>query len=141
MMNHFVVYEAATGRIAYTAHSDADPEVILAQWPRQPGHAIAFVGATVDPRQWWVVDGTIVARAPMDLAVSKTAIAADGFDEAVITGLPDPCTVIITGAVAWGPAEVAGGTLTLTASMPGAFRVGVVAGPGLIAQEIALDAT
>jgi hypothetical protein len=51
--------------------------------------------------------------------LSKTTIDADGVDEAVITGLPKPCTVTIDGEAT----EVTDGELAFTADTPGQYEL------------------
>lgn len=82
-----------------------------------------------DGKEYRVVDGAVVERATIAATVSAETIAADGVAECVITGLPDPCSVTISGAVQAEPAVVAGGTLTLTSTQAGDIRVGVTADP------------
>lgn len=53
------------------------------------------------------------------LAFDKTSIVADGEDTATLTGLPDPCTVIVDDEAY----EVTGGTLEIASDMPAVYRI------------------
>ena len=75
----------------------------------------------------WVVDGLLEPGLEMTPAISATSIAADGVDECVITSLPDPCTVWISGAVNLPPTEVAGGEITLTSTQIGEITIRISA--------------
>lgn len=96
--------------------------------------------AASDPMAYRIVNGEPVERATMSPAISAATFAADGLAQCVISGLPDPCRVTITGAVQAGPVEVAGGTLTLTSTQPGAIRVSVTADPTHKAWEVTIHA-
>ncbi|MBB4000978.1 hypothetical protein [Aurantimonas endophytica] len=63
----------------------------------------------------------LVPRPAITATVSKAAILADGADKAVISGLPKPCVVRVDGQ----SVERKGGTLTLTADVPGTYRIEV----------------
>jgi hypothetical protein len=96
--------------------------------------------AADNPMAHRIVGGEAVERDEMTPIVSTETIAADGSAQCVITGLPEPCRVTITGAVQAGPVEVSGGTLTLTSTQPGAIRVAVTADPACKAWEVIIHA-
>lgn len=96
--------------------------------------------ATSEPMAFRIVAGAVVERAEMTPAVSAATFTADGLAQCVISGLPDPCRVAITGAVRAGPVEVTGGTLTLTSTQPGAIRVAVTADPTHKPWEVTIHA-
>ena len=75
--------------------------------------------------------------------VSAATIEADGAAECVVSGLPDPCTVTVTGpgAAAWGPHPVEGGELVLTATEPGDLVVSVAAPPRYLPFETTVHAS
>jgi hypothetical protein len=81
------------------------------------------------PNDFCILGGLVVERATISATVSAATIPADGIAECVIAGLPDPCRVTIIGAVSAAPAEVNGGTLTLTSTQPGAITIRVTADP------------
>jgi hypothetical protein len=69
----------------------------------------------------YVENGSLVPRATLNATWSKTTIAANGTDAAVLSGLPDPCTVMIDGE----PHEITGGSLEFAASSPGVYRISI----------------
>lgn len=129
-MLDFVIHDAA-GVIRHLARAEGMPQnVIEAFWPRQPGETLTFLEAPLqDPNSWLIMGGVPVARQTMTPVLSKTTIAADGADACVITGLPDPCTIRIEGALMHGPVAVAGGTLTLTCTTPGTLALLITCEP------------
>jgi hypothetical protein len=95
----------------------------------------------LEPHGWRVVEGELVARLPVPVTVSAPVITADGEDQCVLSGLPDPCTVLVHGVVQAGPVEVTGGSLTLTSTAAGAITVSIVADPVWKPWETTLHAT
>lgn len=139
-MIRFVVADAV-GVVLYQASTVLAWTDVLVHWHLPAGQqAVQVADWLAEPAHWRVVDGALVERATMEPAVSATAIAADNVAEAVISGLPDPCTVRVAGPVPAGPLLVAGGTLTLTASQAGAYRVRVTADPTHAPWEVTIDA-
>lgn len=100
-----------------------------------PGQSIVEISEAdyarlAEPFDYRLLDGAVVERDQViSPTISKPEIVADGQDECVITGLPDPCTVRIAGAVTWGPGPVAGGSLTLTSTVPGEIRLTITCDP------------
>jgi len=142
-MIHFVYADTTSGEITNLCASDQEAAVILATWPPRAGKELVFCapGAIPEPPDHYrVVDGAIVARAVMEVAVSSPTIAADGADTCILSGLPDPCEVTIGGVVSAGPVEVTGGELTLASTTPGKIRVQVRADPLWRAWEAVVDA-
>jgi hypothetical protein len=88
-----------------------------------PGGRQAFIAAN------YALAGAVVPRQTMTPAVSAATIAADGIAASVITGLPDPCTVTVSGVLAAGPSVVTGGSVTLTSDQPGDITIAVAAAP------------
>ncbi|OWZ90492.1 hypothetical protein B9J07_28310 [Sinorhizobium sp. LM21] len=110
----FTIYDPETGAIkrsGYCRQGDLEIQVC-------PGEAAIFNQSGNDVTQY-VLDGVIVDRPAF--TISKTAIAADDTDEAVITGLPDPVWVVIDGH----PFEVTGGTLSVSSPMPATYHIGI----------------
>jgi hypothetical protein len=89
----------------------------------------SIVDGEYDGKDYRVVDGQVVERAIMTPSISQTTIGADGLDECVIWGLPDPCVVEMRGAVTLVATEVTGGEITITATVLGALMVRVTADP------------
>jgi hypothetical protein len=66
-----------------------------------------------------IFEGKMISRIYSSARLSKSEIAADGVDVAVIDRLPDPCTLEIDGV----RLEITGGRLELTADMPATYHV------------------
>ena len=104
------------------------------------GKGIATIAGRWAATMYFVRDGTAVPRMAMAPSLSTQAVVADGEDACVISGLPDPCTVSITGSVALPPTEVAGGSLAITATVPGSIHLRVTAEPTHLPWETTLHA-
>ena len=107
--------------------------------------ADAGAGIATLPGRWaatmyFVRDGAAVPRMVMAPALSAQEIMADGEDACVISGLPDPCTLSITGSIALPPTAVVGGSVTITATVPGAIILRVIADPAYLAWETTINA-
>lgn len=123
----------------YRSSTGETPQALI------PGQSVGPVVANDHPAAdapmaYRIVDGEVVERGTIAATVSANTMAADGIAECTIAGLPDPCRVMISGAVLAGPAVVAGGTLTLTSTQPGAIRVSVTAEPTHKAWETIIHA-
>ena len=66
----------------------------------------------------------------MAVAAAKLAIAPDGEDAAIVSGLPDPCAVTVNGV----EQSVMGGSLILRSRAPGLFDLTFRAWPFLDAR-------
>lgn len=88
----------------------------------------------------FVNNGTVAARGAIAAAVSAATITADGTTVASITGLPDPCTVSLTGVQTVAPTVVTGGTIEITANAPGTIAVSVTADPAYLPWSTTIDA-
>lgn len=66
-----------------------------------------------------VLGGAVVARVLINASWSKDTVTANGVDEAVLSPLPDPCTVYVDDQAH----EVTGGSLSFSASSPGVYTV------------------
>lgn len=114
----FTVYDPTTGAIhrsGWCRRGDLGLQV-------RDGEAVVFEASADDLTQY-VLEGEVVNK-PI-FAFDKLEIAADGLDEAVMTGLPSPVTVIIDGT----PHEVTGGTLEIASIMPAVYRVVIIHWP------------
>jgi len=122
-MQSFVLYRSSDGVVV--GHGTA-PDA----WSLSYGDIEALPGPPgLEPHGWRVVDGELVARLPIPVIVSAPVITADGDDECMLSGLPDPCTVTITGVVSAGPLEVTGGSLTITTTTHSAIQISIAATP------------
>jgi len=131
------------GAIENLCRASLPAEWVLDHWAYPDGGGIVMLAAPLAGPSYFyrVVDGGIVERDGMDVALSATTIAADGVAECVLSGLPDPCTVTITGAVLAGPLTITGGSLTLTSTTPGAIAIRVTADPAWKPWEATIHAT
>lgn len=86
--------------------------------------------------QGYVEGGEIKRRPVLDIQVSDTVIQADGEDEAVLSGLPDPCDVWIDGV----KHEVTGGELRISSPMPATYRIAIERWP-YMAWAVAIEAS
>jgi UDP-glucose 6-dehydrogenase len=95
--------------------------------------AIILAGAQVNAKAFmdtsYVQSGSIAAKQTISAVVSASTITADGTAEAVISGLPNPCTVVVSGPVAAGPEIVNDGSVVLSCDTPGSIVVSVAADP------------
>ena len=142
-MTLFVTADLASGVILQQSSDSRPWEETLATWPITAEHGLVIIPAPLPARldHYRVVDGEVVERPDMPVTLSATTIAADGEDECVLSGLPDPCTVIGHGAVSAGPVEVTGGSLTLTSTAAGTITVSIMADPVWKPWEATLHAT
>jgi hypothetical protein len=142
-MLYFVVYDAATGALGYQASTTMSAEMAVLHWPRGEAQDLALIeGPLVQPlRHYRVSEGKVVERSDPAITFSVPSFAADGVAECVLSGLPDPCTVTITGAVSAGPLEVTGGSLTITSTTPGAITISITANPVWKPWEGVINAT
>ena len=141
MNTHFVIADAE-GVVLQQTRTTLGWEEVLAAWVLPPGQALVRTEGPLDgpPDHFRVVAGEVVARAVMMPSVSATSIAADGEAACVIAGLPDPCSVVVVGAVSAGPVEVTGGELVLTSTVSGAIHVLVRDDPDHAPWEVSIDA-
>lgn len=131
-----VVYKVDTGEIVdsgYTSVADdakqamldarlapwgADTHAVLTEYGTAAGHYVGTLGG----------QPTVMDRPPLVVQVDRTEIDAGGIDEAVLTGLPDPCEIIIDDpdpTVETTVAEVTGGGFIFAADSPGTYTVEV----------------
>lgn len=143
MISHFVVAEIATGLIRQACFASRPWPEVQAEWTPPEGCQLLQLPEALTPplHHWRVAGGTVVPRAVMPVLVSTPGIAADGDNECALTGLPDPCTVTITGAVSAGPMDITGGSLILTSTAPGAIIIAITADPIWKPWESTIHAT
>lgn len=135
-----IIYETDTGRIVSVGSIQVDAEFLagqtaaaLAPWGAD-AHGIVVSGISADPARHYVVmlgDRTVVADRP-DLIVSvlddRTTLQAGGQDGITLTGLPDPCEIIVDAPdadVETSVHAVSGGGFVFTAGDPGVYTVEV----------------
>lgn len=129
----WIVVDAA-GRIMQTVEGEVDDSF---------GDRVAGLGYTAAPVPlpdilgkriasiYWNGSG-IAARAPLPAALSKAEITANGTDIAVLSKLPKPTAVTVTGADGSSQAmPVTDGSLTLTSDVADTYTITAVAWPYL----------
>lgn len=89
----------------------------LAQQP----DAIQIPAAGVTEETHYVSGGAVVARQALVATFDKLAILDDGVDEAVLSGLPMPCTVYVDGVAN----VIADGSMEFSATSPGEYVIRV----------------
>lgn len=128
-MTDFLVFRA-DGAIQNICRASLPVEWVLDHWAYPEGGGLVLAPPPAGPPDHYrVINGEVVERPAIPVAISAPSFAADGLAECVLSGLPDPCTVTVRGAVSAGPLEVTGGSLTLTSTTPGAITVVITADP------------
>lgn len=98
-----VIYEIATGEIKssggidfYEGAEAAQMAAAVAPWGAET-YAVAVGTGTPEGHYVAVLDGVpvVAERSPLIVEVDKTTLVADGIDSITLTGLPDPCDIII----------------------------------------------
>jgi len=121
-----------------------------AETPLQGGHrglqSVAISPALYEEIRLAPLDyrlqGDAIARKPaMAATIDRTSIKADGVETATISGLPDPCKVTVSGAVALAPTTVTGGSLDLSSTVRGSLTVRIERDPEFRAWTATINAT
>lgn len=143
-MWYYAVFEEATGRIVRTGSVGQFSDLHL-QDNGEEGVSVVETegdptGAVMIESTHWVVPnpdyeepGEGEEPLPTHLAVprpvlglpTEVEIVADGADEAILPGLPDPCEAVVDGE----PVTVTGGQLVLTADVPAVYDVELLPWP------------
>jgi hypothetical protein len=133
MIVSYITYDA-TGRIRKTG-TCAEANVEL---QAEPGISAKSVTVPCGDMTHYVDTGTEAVTEKGSLAAgwNKQVITADGVDEAVLSGLPEPCTVYVDGV----PEEVLDGSLEFSVEDPGYYRI-VVNEVMYLRQEWIIDAS
>lgn len=132
-MIRVVLYDTRSGHIE--AIGDAES---MARRMGDFGDIASLVSGTSDATHY-VSGGSVALREEWTSAtLDRTDILSDNADAATLSGLPDPCWVIVNGV----PTEVVAGTYEITADTPGLTIVEMIGryigGPWLItAHELA----
>lgn len=117
-MGWYCIFRSGTGQIMQCMNIPSD-EAPLYERPNEiPAVQVMACNAAPDMFGDYVVGGAVVQR-PTLPSFDKTSILANGSDTATLSGLPDPCTVLVNGQ----EYIVTGGTLELDAGYPGTYRV------------------
>ncbi|MBP0439426.1 hypothetical protein [Tianweitania sediminis] len=120
----FIEHDPVTGEIVYCG--SVPPDVIDGYPPLFPHLTFRWVGHGMDvpdPAEvYFDLDADrVVLRPQLAVTASKTTIAADGVDEAVITGIPAGITFAIDGV----PSTADGAPIQLRATMPATYRLAI----------------
>jgi hypothetical protein len=132
-----VIYKSATGEIVSSIEvgfvdefKDAQIAAMLAPWGE--GHALIEAEGTPETHYVTTLGDTVISATRPELIVAtvddKTTLIADGVDSITLTGLPDPCDIIIDDpdpTVETTVTEVTGGGFIFTAADPGVYTVEV----------------
>jgi hypothetical protein len=132
------IYEISTGMIKSTGgigfieeHRDEQVAAALAPWGSD-SHALFEGEADLERHYIPILDGEPVKADRPELIVrtedDKTTLLADGADTIVLTGLPDPCEIIIDDPdpdVETTAQTVNGGGFIFVADDPGVYSIEV----------------
>lgn len=131
MTEYFVACSDVDGRVLAVGavamgsaiRQDHGPNSIVALVDESTAMAVE-----ANPEGWRLWGGVMVAREPLSPApvVSKTTIAADGIDSAVITGLPQPCRILISGIGPIKDIEVPDGEVEITSTAKAKLAISVL---------------
>jgi hypothetical protein len=116
------------GRVLSVSEWYGDPEQ-MRQTLVASGRMWVEIGTTPVPEDLHDAVVTICPRPNMPVTVSKTEIAADGEDIALLSGLPMPCRVRVATADHSDVINVADGSCEITAAVPDTYNVTVEAWP------------
>lgn len=94
-------------------------------------HCTTLYDGTFNGDTHYLVSGEPVPRPEQSSVIDATEIVVSNEEAATITGLPDPCTVNVTGPTGYQSVSVEGGTLQFSAAIPGTYALQVEAFPFL----------
>lgn len=117
----YAIYVTATGAISKVGSSTG-----VMNAAAQVGAGEGYVMAAIDQGpihdgSHYVVDGVITTRPEAGISLDKTAIDADGVDEATVSGIPAGSLVEVDGEVV----EVTDGTLELSSDANTVFFISI----------------
>lgn len=132
----FAIYRLSDGKIVSKGTVSATSDMIDAQLAVNLGiwgaddHGIVASDADSERHFVGTLGGepTVMDRPPLVVKIDRTEIEAGGVDEAILTGLPDPCEVVIDDpdpTVETTVAEVTGGGFIFAADNPGTYTIEV----------------
>lgn len=115
-MQMWLIYEAATGRIAGRCGGDNPQDQC------EPGYSYIEEIAPANSAAQYVSNGAIADRPANSSALDTSSIPADEMTPATITGVPNPTNARIIGPMS-GDMVITGGRLEIVAGIPGEYRV------------------
>jgi hypothetical protein len=133
MSAHYpAIYRKQTGEIVETGFFACDDELVemnfAVKLDMHGGSDHDYIDQQAEPGTQYVVvlDGepVLADRPVLRVMIDKSAIAADGEDMATLTGLPNPCTIIVDDDDPLTPTsivEVEGGGFTFSTEDPGPY--------------------
>jgi hypothetical protein len=136
MTSPVTLYRTDTGEIVSTGgilliaeFRDTQISAALAPWGSD-SHALLEVASHPDTQYVQVLDGidTVIDKPELAVMIDKTEILADGDDAAILTGLPNPCVIILDDpdpTVETTMTEVFGGGFEFAAATPGVYTLEV----------------
>lgn len=138
------IYRIETGEIVSVGGIQFVPEfkeqqisAAIAPWGAD-SHALVEGEASADSHYVSVLDeqATVTDRPELIVIIEddKTTIQADGVDETTLTGLPNPCEIILDApdpTVETQRIEVTGGGFIFSAETPGVYTIEVIRFPFL----------
>lgn len=131
-----VIYAVDTGEIKstggidfYEGFEELQMAAAAAPWGAET-HAVAMGDGTPEGHYVATLDGVrvVAERSPLIVEVDKTTLVADGIDSITLTGLPDPCDIVIDDPdplVETSEETVTGGGFVFVADDPGVYTVEV----------------
>jgi hypothetical protein len=142
-MNHYcTVYRKDTGLIVQYSefYCQEDEEFVQKNFDIRVqmfgADEHAYIATPADPAAHYVItldeQAFLVDRPPLIVQTDKISLTADGIDSITLTGLPDPCDIIIDAPdpdVETTVTEVTGGGFIFIADDPGIYTVEVVRWP------------
>lgn len=123
-----VVHNPTTGQIMRTAWVTESEAALQAK----PGEAVLVLdaGDQILELTSWVDGGALASRPAMPVSIDRSEIAADGVDEATVTGVPPGATVEMAGKPG-APVAVDDGEVVFSTPVAGEHRLIVRAFPFL----------
>lgn len=114
-------YEKTTGKIIFAGPTRGGSVAFV----EQPSSPYAILDDNIDPTIFTgvfpsdthyidTVGDILTSRPASSTSIDKTAITADGVDEAIISSIPNPSTVVITDSLGPQTVTVTDGTLEIS---------------------------
>lgn len=139
MITPIAIYDLQTGEIKSTGGLLFDPDLkdvqinaALAPWGGFEVCGLYEGTETASPETQYISildDAAVITeRPPLVVEVDTTTLTADGIDSITLTGLPDPCEIVIDAPdplVETTTTAVTGGGFIFTADDPGVYTVEV----------------
>lgn len=140
----YVIYKTSNGEVVRTGLL---PKDMIATYPSgslPSGCAIIEAGRVPNGSDGeWVVGGVLTTPTTMPATISKTSIVANGFDEAVVSGIPNPSTVSVVHshpeASTFPASTVTDGTARITTTKAGTISV-IVTSQGYTRKAFLINA-